>query len=275
MYSGSTMTAFSGRLIGAHQKIDRLARRNLEYLMPQSRFPSIRSILHFEGRHGPDAIKRKSPAKDEPWHYLQPFDLQDTDLIKLIERHYKQLVAALRQKDEVRASFEAAWLAHAIVDGLTPAHHYPYEEKLVELRSGRSITERTSISKKLLLPGKSPSHRLRNNWKMWGPKGLFTTHAAFEMGFAYLIAPLKSTSKRMRLSADKVERFKAQSLAEWFRKTAQEVSRLELYDAFYKSGWTISLARRVRNQLTPLLVQSVELVWYSALLEANDADYRR
>ncbi len=275
MYSGSTMTVFSGRLIGAHQKIDRLARRNLERLAPHSPFPDTRSILHFEGRHGPDAIKRKSPAKDEPWHYLQPFDENDTQLIDLIDRHYKKLIAALKARDQVRASFEAAWLAHAVVDGLTPAHHYPYEEKLVELSSGRDISDRTTIGKKLIIPGQSAGHQVRNNWKMWGPKGLFTTHAAFEMGVAYLIMPLKSTSRRLRLTSDKIEQFQAQSLPEWFRKTAQDVARLELYDAFYKSGWTISLARRVRNQLTPVLVQAVELVWYGALLEANHADNRR
>src|ERR1700679_1070223 len=115
MYSGSTMTSFSGRLIGAHQKIDRLARRNLEYLLPRCSFPQTAEILHFEGRHGPDAINRKSPAKDARWHFLQPFDLDDTQLIKLIEGHYRTLVSALQRQDEVRASFEAAWLAHAVV----------------------------------------------------------------------------------------------------------------------------------------------------------------
>src|SRR6201989_3312771 len=95
----------------------------------------------------------------------------------------------------VRAAFEAAWISHAIVDGLTPAHHYPYEEKLVEL-SGNDIAERTSIGKKLIIPGESAGHRISNNWKMWGPKGLFTTHAAFKMGIAFLIAPLKSAPRR-------------------------------------------------------------------------------
>ena len=259
------MTAFSGRLIGAHQKIDRMARRNLERLAPQSAFPDISSVLHFEGRYGPDAIKRKSPAKDEPWHYPQPFDPDDTQLITLIERHYRTLVKALKNDDEVRAAFEAAWLAHAVVDGLTPAHHYPYEEKLVEL-SGNDISERTTIGKKLIIPGQTASTRISNNWKMWGPKGLFTTHAAFEMGVAFLIAPLKSRPRRA--TPDKIAEFEAQPLAQWFRKSAQDIARLELYDAFYKSGWTVGLARRVRRQLTPALVQAVALVWYGALREA-------
>ncbi|HVV67325.1 MAG TPA: hypothetical protein VHB72_04670 [Candidatus Saccharimonadales bacterium] len=268
MYSGSTITSFSGRLLGAHQKIDRLARRNLEFVAPHTQFPGTRSILHFEGRRGPDAIKRKSPAKDEPWHFFQPFDPDDTQLINLIEDHYNKLVKALKMDDSVRASFEAAWLAHAIVDGLTPAHHYPYEEKLAEL-GRKGMADRSSLGKKIFLPGATPSLRVRNNWKMWGPKGLFTTHAAFEMGFAFLIAPIKS--RRVRLTKDKVAEFQAQSMAEWFRKTAQEVARLELYEAFYRTGWTIGLARRVRNQLTPVLVQAVELAWYGALLEAGSA----
>jgi hypothetical protein len=267
MYSGSTITSFSGRLLGAHQKIDRLARRNLERVAPHSGFPGVQSILHFEGRRGPDAIKRKSPAKDEPWHYLQPFDLDDTQLIELIERHYQQLIKALRAKDDVRASFEAAWLAYAVVDGLTPAHHYPYEEKLIELRGGSSIAGRNTIGKKLVMPGQSAGHQMKNNWKMWGPKGLFTTHASFEMGVAFLIAPIKSA--RVQLTSDKIIEFQAQSLGEWFRSRAQDIDRLELYQAFYKSGWTVGLARRVRRQLTPALVQAVALVWYGALEEAH------
>lgn len=268
MYSGSTLTNFSGRIIGAHQKIDRVARRQLERLIPHCQFPSSRSILRFEGVKGPDAIKRKSPAKDEPWHYLRPFDPTDTQLIELIEHHYEKLVSALQAKDTVRASFEAAWLAHAIVDGLTPAHHFPYEERLVELSSGRGIEDRTSVGKKLILPGESPGHQIMNNWKMWGPKGLFSTHAAFEWGVAVLIAPLKF--KRSTPPAHKIAEFEAMSVGEWFRKSAQDIARMELYDSFYESGWTVSLARRVRSQLAPAIVHAVALVWYGAAKDAQE-----
>lgn len=256
-------------MLGAHQKIDRMARRQLNQLAPSKRFPAIKTILHFEGNNGPDGVKRKSPAKDEPWHYIQPFDLKDTQLIRIIEEHYDQLVTALRAKDDIRSAFEAAWLAHAVVDGLTPAHHYPYEEKLVELLSGGSIGDRTTLSKKLIMPGQTVSHQVGNNWKMWGPKGLFTTHAAFEDGVAILMAPLNKIG--VVPTADKIDSFKAQSLGHWFRAQAQNVAHMELYDTFYKTGWTIPLARRVRNQLVPVLVQSVALVWYGACLEADQA----
>lgn len=260
------MTTYSGRVLGTHQKIDRVARRQLEYLIAHCNFPTVNSILHFEGGNGPDAIKRKSPSKDEPWHFFQPFDDTDTQILELINEHYQTLITMLRKGDTVRAAFEAAWLAHAVVDGLTPAHHYPYEEKLVELLSGKSIKTRTSLKGKIIMPGATRKLQFSNNWKMWGPKGLFTTHTAFEWGVGMLMAPMKL--QHAVPTADKIAEFEGQSLGQWYRRLAQHVAGLELYDSFYKSGWTIPLARRVRRQLAPVLVQAVELVWYGAIKEA-------
>jgi len=266
MYSGTTLTTFSGKVLGTHQKIDRVARHHLERLMPHSKFPGVRSILYFEGDNGPDGIKRKSPAKDEPWHFFMPFDADDTQLLGLINEHYRKLVEALKKADSVRASFEAAWLAHAVVDGLTPAHHFPFEEKLFELRL-EGNESRTTVKQKIVMPGTSRSKQVSNNWKMWGPKGLFTTHTAFEWGVGMLMVPMNFYRKLP--TADKIDAFQKQSIDVWFRNLAQEIAHLELYDAFYKSGWTIPLARRVRRQLAPKLVQAVTVVWYCAAREAS------
>lgn len=265
MYSGNTVTKFTGRIIGTHQKIDRVARKQLERLLPGAPFPRVRSILHFEGAKGPDAIKRKSPAKDEPWHFFMPFDPQDTQLLSHIKDHYQNLVSALKAADNVRASFEAAWLAHAVVDGLTPAHHFPYEEKLVELGHD-GITSRPTVKEKIVAPGETRRKQVKNNWKIWGPKGLFTTHTAFEWGVGMLMIPMNFYRKIP--TGDKIAAFEQQPIEVWFRKTAQDIARLELYDTFYKSGWNISLAHRVRQQLAPTLVQAVTLVWYGAAREA-------
>lgn len=267
MYSGTTLTKVSGRILGAHQKIDRVARRHLDRLAPACKFPPLQAILHFEGGKGPDAIKRKSPAKDEPWHYFQPFDENDSQLLQLIDDHYRKLVGCLIAGDEVRGAFEAAWLAHAVVDGLTPAHHYPYEEKLVELRSGKGKETRTSLKEKIVMPGENRSHQVKNNWKMWGPKGLFTTHSAFEWGVATLMVPL--TLRRAVPATEDIERFLQQGPGAWYRQTAQDVAKLGLYDTFYTSGWTASLARQVRRQLAPELVRAVTLIWYGAAKEAG------
>src|SRR5581483_12067238 len=104
--------------------------------------------------NGPDAIKRKSPAQDEPWHYFEPFNSNDTQLLQLIDGHHTSLVRALREKNRTRAAFEAAWLAHALVDGLTPAHHYPYEEALEELR-GEDRSSRTTLTSRALVKGET------------------------------------------------------------------------------------------------------------------------
>ena len=95
----------------------------------------------------PDGIKRKSPGVDEPWHFIDPSDPSDTALVEMIMDHYANLVQALKKRNNVRAAFEAAWMAHAITDGLTPAHHYPLGEKIEELW-GRPQNERASIAEK-------------------------------------------------------------------------------------------------------------------------------
>lgn len=268
MYAGTTLTPISGRLLGAHQKIDRLARSGLKRLLKDNTvFPDAREILHFEGRNGPDAIKVKSPAKDEPWHYYSPFDTTDTRLIELIEIHYDQLVKALKQKDEVRAAFEAAWLAHAVVDGLTPAHHYPYEEALTELRGGEGVESRTTYKEKLVMPGETRRKRVHNNWKMWGSKGLLSTHFLFEWGVAALIAPF--SIRQLKITEQDIKDLHAYGMLELFKRTAKEVSGLDMYHRYYEHGWTPRLARQVRNHLAPALVKMVTVAWYAASIDAG------
>lgn len=254
--------------MGAHQKIDRVARRHLRYLAPSDqRFPGIRMILQFEGKNGPDGIKRKSPAKDEPWHFLDPFDDEDIQLTTLIQNHYDALVQYLREENKERAAFEAAWLAHAIVDGLTPAHHYPYEEKLAELRGGSGLETRNSIRQKLVIRGDTKIEMIRNNWKMWGGKGLFMTHGTFELGVASVIAPLNFAHALP--TPEQIAEAQNIGIAALFRRTAKEVARQGIYDRYYQKGWTQTLAAQVRNNLGPAIVRTVTLAWYSALQEVR------
>lgn len=268
MYSGTTLTPFSGRLLGAHQKFDRVARRYLREMLgdDDTEFPRIKDILRFEGLNGPDGIKRKSPAQNEPWHYLDPFDMTDHQLLVIIEDHHKALVRALKQENYVKAAFEAAWLAHAIVDGLTPAHHYPYESELKKL-GGRGLEERTSVMKKIILPGDTPTHRLRNNWKMWGPKGLMTTHGMFEFGVATIIAP--HSFRRLPPTKADIREVEEHGIVEVFRRRVKEIAALDLYRKYHRKGWTPQLARQVRRDLAPAIAQVISLAWYSAAHEAS------
>lgn len=268
MYSGTTLTAASGRILGAHQKIDRVARNHLTKLITDDAlFPTSRKILHFEGKNGPDGIKRKSPAKDEPWHYYSPFDNQDSQLIDLITTHYNLLVKHLKDNNKERTAFEAAWLAHALVDGLTPAHHYPYEEKLIELRGGEGIETRTTIKEKLVLPGETKREQVKNNWKMWGPKGLISTHGMFELGIATLILPLTFSDNVP--SQAMIDEMLDIGIAELFTRRAREIAILDMYERYYKRGWTTKLALEVRTKMAPTIINTVTLAWYGALVEAG------
>ncbi len=267
MYSGTTLTRYSGRLLGAHQRIDRVAYKHLLKIVEnQSNFPSIRTIIHFEGKNGPDGIKRKSPAQNEPWHYYSPFDDKDFGLIELIEGHYEELVKQIKKGNTERAGFEAAWLSHAIVDGLTPAHHYPYEKKLTEIR-GEGIETRTTVRQKIIMSGATRGESMKKNWKMWGPKGLLTTHGLFEIGLATIIAPLRFGEAKPR-SAD-IKKMEEIGPVAWFKQAAREIAILGMYESYYENGWTSKLAWQVRHRLAPVTVQTVTLIWYSALKDAG------
>jgi hypothetical protein len=267
MYSGTTLTPLSGRLLGAHQKIDRASRSHLgKLLSSQSLFPSARQILHFEGRKGPDAIKRKSPAKDEPWHYYSPFDNEDSQLIELIDDHYKQLVKEIKAYNRERIAFEAAWLAHAIVDGLTPAHHYPYEEKLSEIR-GEGKETRTTIREKVIPKGETKRETFKKSWKVYGPRGLMTTHGMFELGIATIIAPLSLSNAQP--STSDIATVIEIGPTEYFKRAAKEIAILDMYERYRKTGWNTKLSWEVRNKLAPTIVKTVTLIWYSALIDAG------
>jgi hypothetical protein len=268
MYSGTTLRPLTGKMIGAHQKIDRLARASLKKLLDSNdQFPAAKLILHFEGINGPDAIKRKSPAKDEPWHYYSPFDETDTRLINILGDHYDQLVIALQKQDKVRAAFEAAWLAHAIVDGLTPAHHYPYEDKLAEIRGGKGLETRNTLKQKLVMPGTTRREQLKNNWRMWGPKGLLTSHGVFEWGVAVMLAPLGE--KQVTLTKTDISELDKYGMLSLFRRKAKEIAALGLYDVYLRTGWTSMLATLVRRQVVPAITKMVALAWYAAAIDAG------
>lgn len=267
MYSGTTFRTKSGRLMGVHQKIDRVARRRITPLVPGGlEFPSERDILHFEGLNGPDGIKRKSPAKDEPWHYVDPSDPNDRELFVMINEHIENLATALRNKNNERAAFEAAWMAHAIVDGLTPAHHYPLEAKLEELR-GEGLETRTTTKDKILLPGQNRRIQLRNNWEFWGAKGVMTTHLGFELGVATTVAPQRFDY--CMPSEEDLERVQSEPFDALFNEALQRIAAMKMYEEFARAGWTRRLARETKDTLVPTIIRTVMLGWYCAVKKAE------
>lgn len=269
MYSGTSFTRVSGGMLGVHQKVNRAARKELSKLSSTKNFPSVRLINSFEGRNGPDGVKVKSPAIDEPWHYYDPFDPDDTELLSIIRDHYDSLVEGLKAKNHDKAAFEAAWLSHALVDGLTPAHHHPYEEELEEIR-GESKETRTTYKEKLIAQGEKPTETLKKNWMLWGAKGLMTTHHLFEFGTAMILAPNKV--KAGKPDERDIAKAKKIGLEEMFMQAARRVAQEDMYEYFYQHGWTLKLSGWIRNQLAPEMVKTTSIAWYLALSESGMAN---
>ncbi|MDB5187202.1 MAG: hypothetical protein JWM07_674 [Candidatus Saccharibacteria bacterium] len=268
MYSGTTFRTKSGLVMGVHQKIDRVAHRHIKHHVPKTlHFPTTQEVLHFEGLNGPDGIKRKSPAKDEPWHYIDPKNPEDQALITMINDHIYNMAEALKVGNNERAAFEAAWMAHAITDGLTPAHHYPLEAKLEELRGGQGIETRITTKDKLLLPGKTRRHQIKNNWEYWGVKGVMTTHLGFELGVATTIAGLKMDGTDPREKDYKAVR--DQGYEAVFKDILAKVDGMNMYDEFSKLGWTRHLATQTKKALVPDIIKAVTLAWYQAIIMAE------
>ncbi|MCL2174370.1 hypothetical protein FWH58_03740 [Candidatus Saccharibacteria bacterium] len=262
MYSGTTIRKGSGKIIGTHQKIDRVVRRKLQPHIPSNiQFPTAREILKFEGLNGPDGIKKKSPARDEPWHYIDPTNAGDRQILDLIRGHENNLIAALREKNRERAAFEAAWLAHAITDGLTPAHHFPYEERMEEIR-GEELETRTTFAKKVIMPGENLREKLVNNWEYWNLKdGLLTAHGFFEFGVAGIAAPLRFEEIHLS-SHDRLRIQRAGGIAPLYMDIVWRIYDLHIYDKFLETSWTNRLALVVKNDLMPTIIHTVLMSWY-------------
>jgi hypothetical protein len=266
MYSGWLLTNTSGALFGAHQKIDKLARRSLKH---DANFPKLAQILHFEGINGPDGIIKKSPGKNQPSHFFDPsaHNHDNSEIIDFIKYHFTELTDALENGSNVESAYQAAWIAHALVDGMTPAHHYPYHQELEKLR-GSGAETRDTIANKLIIKGDTKRQTVRKNWDYWGAKGLFTNHYMFEFGVSSAILFSK-------LKFPKIENLaqinNQTELIDFFNLQVSKINELALYDKFMLHGWTPKLARQSRNLLLPIIVYSVASIWQSALDNSQKA----
>lgn len=262
MYSGTLLRNQSGNIIGAHQRIDRVAKKHLsKHLKTGAFFPSIKTILYFEGKNGPDGIKAKSPSLDEPWHYINPQAKENDPLIKVINDHLYNLSAALKSKDEVRAGFEAAWLAHAIVDGLTPAHHFPLAETIEELW-GKPHSERKSKREKIIVPSTTKREMFFKNWQYWGARGVFNLHWSFEWGIATAIT--LNSFKNIAITNKDLRKIEEDGYVAYFLSSLKKVHQLGMYEEYTKTGWSVKLGNTTKKQLIPIIMRNVCLAWYSA-----------
>ena len=264
MYSGLAFSNRSGNWLGVHQKLDRTAYNRLLDLEQPAFFPELGQILHFEGRNGPDGLKIKSPGRDEPHHFYNPAQPRETELLDHLESHHARLIKALRERDAERSAFEASWLAHVIVDGLTPAHHYPYQEESQQLR-GEAIGRQTKVLSKVFIKKEDGGwwSLIEKNWRLWGSRGLIISHTLFEFGVALIAKP--ANLSQVGPSSREVRSFQNAGLSVYFQETARRVADYEMYRNFQTWGWTPRLALQVRYFLVPEIVNLITLAWLDAV----------
>jgi hypothetical protein len=302
MYSTTAISKnskLSGRIVGTHQRLDQAARKALAHHLPRGKyFPASKEIVHFEGIRGPDGLKRKSPGVDEPSHMLtpepavnpsDPTDIIETanaaecledsspanapghehldqrSVLTLIQDHHWNLVRALKQKNDVRAAFEAAWMAHMLTDGLTPAHHYPLSQVQDELMTDKEMMRVFGQPIKGVMHGRSMLETIRNNWLYWGAGGHMSKHIAYEYGVAMIAATLPPKSFIPDIKPSDLEDTNIEHI---FDKSLELVKSLKMYDRFCQDGWTTDLALQTKEILLPEIVKAVTLGWYSAVAEA-------
>jgi hypothetical protein len=265
MYAGFLTPKKASKHVGIHQRFDAAAYRMIaEYLYGTS-FPSLEKILQFEGYNGPDGVKSKEGLKYHTTHDHAPSHLYDpsTDTGEVpehIQTHYTGLVESLVKGDHIRSAFEAAWLAHFVCDGLTPAHHWPLEKKITEaIDRAEDEVETGDVSKLTAI--------IRKNWTIWGPKGHLSTHVVnFEIGIAIalLFFPIKA-----KFSEDELSRARQLGPVDYFKAEARKIASLDLYNRFYQSGWTNDIATTVKRTLAPEITRAIGTIWLLAMLEAS------
>jgi len=277
MYSRATPFQKADKIAGTHQKIDRAARLTLRKVLSKNptfskvHFPKIDEILVFEGNGGPDGIKTKSPGKDEPWHFVEPYgDL--TPIKTYVENHLFNLSKALSEENYVRASFEAGWMAHAITDALTPAHQYPMTDKIIEI-SGKKPEERDKIIKKMFLSGKNWRERLLNNWEYIGPKGVMSSHMLYEMGVATMITSIAAKKITNDPTKEEISRVLNGDFMKVFEEKIKWVADQKYYETYLEKGWTTSLARNTKSILLPEISKIVALGWFEGIRRASVEDF--
>lgn len=244
--------------LGDHQRIDRLAYSYLRKHQALNSFPSLKDILANEGRQGPDGAKYEDDVISEE-HFYHP-GTEGAELLVIIHKHYDALVAALKDRDRIQAAVSASWLAHATVDGLTPAHQFPYKDAVDTLTSDTDHV-RDTASKRFYIKGETMGATISKTWKLTGPQGVLTSHTLFETTMAIA---LQYCHPRISLKLPPTD-----SVDTIFRERAKLINSLDLYSKFMRHGPSPSLSLQLRRKVGPAMVEAVILLWAHALQDAK------
>lgn len=230
--------------VGTHQKFDRSAYALVRDKFDKGKFPTQSMIINFEGFGGPDGLKFKGKyVSDHMWDPVNKIG----QLPNWVEIHFNNLVKALKQDDLVKASFEAGFMAHYLTDSLTPAHHVSHKFLLEEYEEQK--------------------HRKR--WKVYGHKGVLSSHVAFETGIssAIFFAPIKTS-----FDEDLLKRIRKDGIKKVVMQESLEMSKHNMYAAYLKKGWSTKLVKTIKATVVKRIPQLISAAWLAAYQEAYKID---
>ncbi|MDR0397879.1 MAG: hypothetical protein LBH36_01695 [Candidatus Nomurabacteria bacterium] len=252
-----------------HQRLDRAARRQIARHLPKGLcFPTAKEIIHFEGMNGPDGLASKKGAYiDEPYQFIPP-DFSDTRLLVCVKNHLYNLHEATKADNRVRMSFEAAWMAHMIVDGLSPPHHQPLKEQLREL-DNRELSELKSRISRIITPGTNMKEFFELNWKRMGPRGVGTNHVMFEAGVDFLLMPYTTKQLVTSLHCEDIKRAKNGEYISMFKKSVEYIDSYQMFERYERDGWTEALAHDVRDVMVPEMIKMISLGWLAGIYKGE------
>lgn len=245
MNSGFFSHLTKGKLlnsVGTHQKFDRTAYGLLKPHIDATKFPNRSLLLRFEGAGGPDGLKFKGNYKtDHLWDPVNKIGF----LPMWIEINYKNLVEAMKKGDMEKAAFEAGFMAHYLTDSLTPAHHMSHKYLLEEYED----------------------NKYRKRWKVYGHKGLLSSHVAFEAGVssAILFTPIK-----VRFDQELLKSIKKDGIKQVVMNESLTISKHKMYEQFLHKGWNAKLAKTVKATVVKRIPQLVAAAWLAAYQEAYE-----
>lgn len=257
MFSRTVPFSRRAEKASSHQKLVRAARRVINPHLPADiAFPTAAKIIHFEGKNGPDGLLDKRSVTDEPIDHINLKDPSDRTLFNQVENHIYNLHDALKKKNTVRAEFEAAWLEHLVVDGLTPAHHQPSKERP---ETDTHVEEhKTNIG--------AAADVLKLYWKYLGPSGGGIHHLMFEAGVEAIVMPLSPQSlAKIKIPAEDLEKVKSGQFIKLYEASVRKIDSYKMFQRYEKSSWTTELAHDVREVLIPEAVRMVSLAWLAAV----------
>jgi len=134
-------------------------------------------------------------------------------------------------------------MAHYLTDSLTPAHHLSHKFILEEYE------------------GK----KYRKRWKIYGHKGILSSHVAFETGIssAIFFTPIKVSFD------DKLHKLiRKDGIKKVVMQESLAISKHNIYEQFLQKGWSAKLAKTIKATVVKRIPQLISAAWLSAYEEA-------